>query len=1061
MFDQYRQFIQQDPRYQNVRELYTETEALISLEAETIERQPKRSEQETERSEQEIERSEQEIERPEQKIEPGQKKVQRFLVLEGLRRMALGPERQHVLLAGRPGSGKSTTLQRLLLELANAGPAEGTVIPVYVQLKRDCPITDLILAEFRKAKVRVTLEQLDEWLLQDQLLLLLDGVNEIPSEERRRQLQDFRDDNPTTPMIFTTRDLSVGGDLGIAKRLEMRSLSEPQMREFVGKYLTKRGMPDQADTLLRQLRDRLREIAETPLLLKLLCDVFDPATRKIPQSKGELFRQFDQKYDHIKKDKEYVPVSENFWEFKAEILQFLAFAMILTDDKTSVEAWYSLPRDRAETLLETWLKNRGVVDSATKAKLWLNDLQRCHLLQDAKDPGDIEFHHQLFQEYYAAEYLLRLLPTLSDDQLKQNYLNLLKWTEAIALMLALVREEEQALRIVGLALHDVDLILGARLSGEVPSHYQEKIVGLIIQQELPQWLEIELLGESKTEVAKRHLFQHLSHPDIELVRKAAAFIGETSNQEAIELVERRLQSIDVQFFSQKVFGGSDRTGNLWTAHVESLAHLAPNRAIDFLRSRLLLNDEVINYDFRLHYHTDAAPLMMYLDAESFLPIFIKNLEDTQFESQRPFDSDKNEDLDESDFLRNVPIEKRREMAFNNQKSILLSFMKGLDDHDSVNSILVAALERESSSSTKVEMIRLLRDGNDERVDQLLINLLSDENFKVQKEACTKLISRATDQIEQLEKLLEHSDIKISWAAAFILGSLGYIIAFPVLADIIGTRDLKYLEMQRYTAQLLGSLNPDASVPILMEILTDESRNGEFKFAVRSEAAHSLAEMGYQEAVPELLREHRLGFRNNVRDSIRSLAKLGLEEDLWTTLRDRELAWQTAAVELSKLGHSQVLPDLRQALTSLETESASNVIGELAKLADLETIDWLLDALRNPEQHKTDRYFLNRVALVLVECDIKLLEKRLQSLVEIGRSRYVEQLSWVISTIQNRCQFYNYEIWQETIENANLESQKKRQATTAGQTTNIFPNTPEVKIFERVENYYEHPPDSNP
>ena len=113
MFDQYRQFIQRDPRYQDVRELYTETEALISLEAETIERQP---------------------ERPEQAIEPEQKKVERFPVLEGLRRMALGHERQHVLLAGRPGSGKSTTLQRLLLELADVGLAEATVIPVYVQL---------------------------------------------------------------------------------------------------------------------------------------------------------------------------------------------------------------------------------------------------------------------------------------------------------------------------------------------------------------------------------------------------------------------------------------------------------------------------------------------------------------------------------------------------------------------------------------------------------------------------------------------------------------------------------------------------------------------------------------------------------------------------------------------------------------------------------------------------------------------------------------------------------------------------------------------------------------
>jgi Mrp family chromosome partitioning ATPase len=205
VFKKYRLFVRQDSRYQHIRDLYTETEALIPLEAETVERQS---------------------ERPEQDVEQAQKKVERFPVLTGLRKYALGNERQHLLLAGRPGSGKSTTLQRLLLELAAEGLAESTVIPVYVQLKSDRPIAELICAAFRPAQVRVTPEQLDEWLLQNQLLLLLDGVNEIPSEARRRQLQDFREDNPTTPMIFTTRNLSVGGDLGIAKRLEMRPLSE-------------------------------------------------------------------------------------------------------------------------------------------------------------------------------------------------------------------------------------------------------------------------------------------------------------------------------------------------------------------------------------------------------------------------------------------------------------------------------------------------------------------------------------------------------------------------------------------------------------------------------------------------------------------------------------------------------------------------------------------------------------------------------------------------------------------------------------------------------------------
>jgi hypothetical protein len=92
--------------------------------------------------------------------------------------------------------------------------------------------------------------------------------------------------------------------------------------------------------------------------------------------------------------------------------------------------------------------------------------------------------------------LLRLLqppdgkPELTDDQLKQAYVNYLKWTEPVALMLALVADKGLAVRLVEQAL-DVDLILGARLAGEVKPEFQEQTVELlnrlIEQKNLPEW----------------------------------------------------------------------------------------------------------------------------------------------------------------------------------------------------------------------------------------------------------------------------------------------------------------------------------------------------------------------------------------------------------------------------------------------------------------------------------------------------------------------------------------------------------------------------------------------
>ena len=345
----------------------------------------------------------------------------------------------------------------------------------------------------------------------DRFILLLDGVNEIPNEDLRCQLAQFREDNPTVPMIFTTRDLSVGGTLGIEKRLEIQPLSSRQIQDFVGQYL-----PEHGETLLGQLGDRLRELAETPLLLKMLCDVFDPVTQQLPQSQGELFRLFDAKFDDLKG---VPPVSADFRRFKPELLRHLAFSMIQGDPTKPTEAWWTLERNRAEKILEDTLTDR-IDNPGQKAKEWLEDLLQHHLLQVANNPREIEFHHQLFQEYYAAEELLLCLPELLQDEntFKQDYLNYLKWSESIALMLSIVNSEKQALKVVELALDDVDFMLGVRLVGGIQSQSKKSAIELINNLEIPQILKIELLKEIRSIYSIEKLIEILNSQNPTRVR---------------------------------------------------------------------------------------------------------------------------------------------------------------------------------------------------------------------------------------------------------------------------------------------------------------------------------------------------------------------------------------------------------------------------------------------------------------------------------------------------------------------------------------------------------------
>lgn len=211
-----------------------------------------------------------------------EEKIERLDVLAGLRKYA----KEHVLLVGRPGSGKSTTLARLLLEEAEephpqplpetergasppslVGKGLGQ-IPILVELRYyQTSVLDLIRDFIKRHRLLLDTATIEKLLCEGQFLLLIDGINELPSEAARRDLYKFRQDyQTTTPMIFTTRDLGVGGDLGITKKLEMQPLTAEQMQQFVRAYL-----PAQGEQMLQNLGDRLREFGETPLLLLMLC----------------------------------------------------------------------------------------------------------------------------------------------------------------------------------------------------------------------------------------------------------------------------------------------------------------------------------------------------------------------------------------------------------------------------------------------------------------------------------------------------------------------------------------------------------------------------------------------------------------------------------------------------------------------------------------------------------------------------------------------------------------------------------------------------------------------
>ncbi|MEP0801961.1 HEAT repeat domain-containing protein [Funiculus sociatus] len=774
------------------------------------------------------------------KGEPGeaQQKTERLGVLEGLRKYAA----DHVLLVGRPGSGKSTALARLLLEEAQASreinfpadsesrlkttqsaassPFQGTSamsqgidsladsgIPVLVELRYyQTSVLDLIRDFLKQHGLFLNTSEIERLLFENQFLLLVDGINELPSQEARRDLHKFRQDyQRTTPMIFTTRDLGLGGDLDITKKLEMQPLSEAQMQQFVRAYL-----PQQEEQMLRQLGSRLREFGQTPLLLWMLCSVFADNRNKIPSSLGSVFRRFTQIY--TKKLKQDIPISGESRRWLPRLLEQLAWVM--TSGKAKTELQVAIPRQEAEAVLTEFLAGK-VAHPEDCVLCWLEDLLNHHLIQlGASD--QIEFRHQLIQEYYTAESLLKLLPSLDDEELKREYLNYLKWTEPLVLMLVLVEDEAQAVRVVKLAL-EVDLGLGARLAGAVKPEWRGRTTGLVAELEVTQEIKDRLLIRTRSDSAEI--------PDLmfDLGNKISdSTLLEDGSETALL---RTLKNEDSRVRSRAA---------------KALGQIGTEAAITALLQAL--NDE----DSRVR--SNAAKALGQIGSDAALPGLLQTFHAQDYE------------------VRESATYALGELR---SEAVIPTMLQALRHKgDEVRESAVYVLEQLGSKSAIPGLLRVMQDADsdvrwraacvlgklgNEAAIPVLLEVLNDEDYKYSvvpwRAACALVQLGYEAAIPVVLKALhdaDYEDYEMYWfyeEAAKALGQLDAKMAIPALHQALHDTNPKARET---AIKVLGKLDTEAAIPYLRQALNDEDSH------VRISASEALGKISDEAAVPALL-----------------------------------------------------------------------------------------------------------------------------------------------------------------------------------------------------------------
>lgn len=201
-----------------------------------------------------------------------------------------------LLIVGSPGAGKTTTLLQLAKELIVVAEREPeqpipTVLHLLSWVEQQEPIAQWVIKELN-SKYQIPPKIGQEWLEDNQLILLLDGLDELPSIYQNncvKALNDFRETHAFVGIAICSRDQEYATvattaplHLGGATRLQSLTLSQ------INAYLANAG--EVFSTLSQNLKEdpALQRMAQSPLALSIIISVYTSSANSTPFQLNEL-----------------------------------------------------------------------------------------------------------------------------------------------------------------------------------------------------------------------------------------------------------------------------------------------------------------------------------------------------------------------------------------------------------------------------------------------------------------------------------------------------------------------------------------------------------------------------------------------------------------------------------------------------------------------------------------------------------------------------------------------------------------------------------------------------
>jgi len=357
----------------------------------------------------------------------------------GLDRIGLGKEQKRVpglevlakntnlMVVGKPGSGKTTYLQRVVTE-CNAGNLQAHRIPVLIRLRDFVRDGRKLIYSLKPYLEKCwQLSDAETLLKQGRVLVLLDGLDEVTGEDGKNiteEMKKFARDYPQVQVIVTCRTQSFTGEMDWKSLrfqfVEVADFNEGQVRSF-SEHWFKTVMGDESgglakareflEQLFLEANKPIRELTITPILLSLTCGVFHQ-TGKFYSKRSKLYEeglellleQWD-KSREIERDEIYRDLSV---ERKLELLSFLAVK------KFEQEQYVLFEQAEIEGYIAEFL---GIGQRDSRSVLRAMEAQHGLLIERAQKVWS--FSHLTFHEYFVAQKILKFNGQATDLEIKQ------------------------------------------------------------------------------------------------------------------------------------------------------------------------------------------------------------------------------------------------------------------------------------------------------------------------------------------------------------------------------------------------------------------------------------------------------------------------------------------------------------------------------------------------------------------------------------------------------------------------------------------------------------------